>query len=132
MDSLAYCCSASPENDRKWHGHIFHKSIHFACVSALILTDGDDSDAWVLSATKWMEVKVQPGSYGVMLSVKWKDKHRHMGEGDERRQERLMESCDADRKFSKHKTLTEGEFLLDRETNIVAQKGFIDHVTVYL
>lgn len=41
-----------------------------------ILTDGDDSEVWLLSATKWTEVKVQPGSYRVMLSLRWKDKHR--------------------------------------------------------
>lgn len=36
---------------------------------------------------KWAEVKVQPGSYGVMLSVGWKDKHRRRGKemkGDKR------------------------------------------------
>lgn len=66
---------------------IFFKSLHFACVSAQILTDGDDSEACLLSATKWTEVKVQPGSDRVMLSVRWKDKHRRRREemkGDER------------------------------------------------
>lgn len=56
-------------------------------MSAQIQSSGDDSEAWLLSATKWMEVKVQPGSYRVLLSVRWKDKHRQRGEemkGDER------------------------------------------------
>lgn len=66
---------------------IFSTSLHFACVSAQIPGDGDDSEAWFLSATKWMEVKVQPGSYRVMLSVRWKEKHRRRGremKGDKR------------------------------------------------
>lgn len=66
---------------------IFSTSLHFAWVSARIPSDRDDSEAWFLSATKWMEVKVQPGSYRVMLSVRWKDKHRGRGKemkGDKR------------------------------------------------
>lgn len=53
-----------------------HESLLITCMFAQILTDGDDSKAWLLSATKWAEVKVQSGSYRVMLSVRWKDKHR--------------------------------------------------------
>lgn len=45
-----------------------------------ILTDGDDSKAWLLSAPKWTGVTVQPGSYRLMLSVRWKDKHRRREE----------------------------------------------------
>ncbi|CAB1449588.1 unnamed protein product [Pleuronectes platessa] len=48
-------------------------------IANVTLTDGDDSEAWLLSVAKWTEVKVQPGSYGVMLSVRWKDKHRRRG-----------------------------------------------------
>lgn len=57
------------------------------CVCAPIRSDGDDSEAWLPSAAKRMEVKVQPGSYRVMLSARWKDKHRRRGKmmkGDKR------------------------------------------------
>lgn len=54
----------------------FSMSLHLARVSGQILSDGDDRQAWLLSAAKWMEVKVHSGSYGVMLSVQKKDKHR--------------------------------------------------------
>ncbi|TWW76744.1 hypothetical protein D4764_12G0001340 [Takifugu flavidus] len=44
---------------------------------------GADREIWLLSAAKWMEVKVQTGSHGVMLSGRWEDKHILKG-GDER------------------------------------------------
>lgn len=44
---------------------------------------GADGEIWLLSAAKWMEVKVQSGSHGVMLSGRWEDKHVLKG-GDER------------------------------------------------
>lgn len=51
--------------------------------SAPIGRGGADGEIWLLSAAKWMEVKVQPGSHGVMLSGRWEDKHNLKG-GDER------------------------------------------------
>lgn len=52
-------------------------------VSAQIARGGDDREIWLLSAAKWMEVKVQSGSHGVMLSEGWEDKHS-LKVGDER------------------------------------------------
>lgn len=48
---------------------------HLARVSAQIAKGGDDREIWLLSAAKWMEVKVQAGSHGAMLSWRWEDKH---------------------------------------------------------
>lgn len=70
---LIFC---SLENNRKCRGHIFQESTFCLCVRS----DTDwwrwQRGAWFLSATKWAEVKAQPGSYRVMLSVRWRDKHR--------------------------------------------------------
>lgn len=60
------------------------------------LTDGDDSGVWLPSAAKRREVRVQSGSYRVMLSLRRKDKQAER-KADERRQERWMRVGDADR-----------------------------------
>lgn len=62
-------------------------------MSAQIARGGDDREVWLLSAAKWVEVKVQPGSPGVMLSERWEDKHS-LKAGDER----VMEESCTDRK----------------------------------
>lgn len=67
--------------DRKHPGQDFFQ--HLASVSAQIVRGGDDRQIWLLSAAKWMEVKVQSGSHGVILSGRWEDKHILKG-GDER------------------------------------------------
>lgn len=54
---------------------VFRTGPHLARVSAQIARGGDDREIWLLSAAKWMEVKVQSGSHGVMLSEGWEDKH---------------------------------------------------------
>ncbi|CAG06408.1 unnamed protein product [Tetraodon nigroviridis] len=51
--------------------------------SSAIARGGDDRVIWLLSAAKWMEVKVQSGSHGVMLSGRWEDK-QSLKAGDER------------------------------------------------
>lgn len=54
---------------------VFRTGPHLARVSEQIARGGDDREIWLLSAAKWMEVKVQSGSHGVMLSEGWEDKH---------------------------------------------------------
>lgn len=59
-------------------------------------------------------------------------------EGDEKRQERLMEVCEADRtkRVSKHKqgkTAIEGDFILDTERkDTVVRKVLKDHFAAHL
>lgn len=53
-----------------------HVRLQFVSASAQMPTGGDDSKAWLLSAAKWTEVKVHPGSSRVMLSLRWEDKQR--------------------------------------------------------
>lgn len=65
-----------------WTG-VFRTGPHLVRVSAQIARGGDDGQIWLLSAAKWMEVKVQSGSHGVMLSERWEDKHS-LKAGDER------------------------------------------------
>lgn len=62
---------------------VFRPGPHLAPVSAQIGRGGDDREIWLLSAAKWMVVKVQSGSHGVMLSGRWEDKHS-LKAGDER------------------------------------------------
>lgn len=62
---------------------IFRTGPHLARPSAQIARGGADRETWLLSAAKWMEVKVQSGSHGVMLSERWEDKHG-LKAGDER------------------------------------------------
>lgn len=64
-------------------GLFFRTDLHLASVSAQIVRGGDDRQIWLLSTAKWMEVKVQSGSHGVILSGRWEDKHILKG-GDER------------------------------------------------
>lgn len=61
----------------------FRTGPHLSRASAPIARGGADREIWLLSAAKWMEVKVQTGSHGVMLSGRWEDKHILKG-GDER------------------------------------------------
>lgn len=49
-----------------------------------------ETTARLLPAAKRIEVKGQPGSDGVMLSARWKDKHTLWGRDHERTQERLI------------------------------------------
>lgn len=76
--------------DRKRPGQAFVRTVRgrggvsiWPHVSAQIARGGDDREIWLLSAAKWMEVKVQSGSHGVMLSEGWEDKHS-LKAGDER------------------------------------------------
>ena len=95
---LRYLCWSSAHSRITGNAaDIFFMRLHFACVSAQILTDGDDSGGLVSVSDKMdggqgVASKLQSDAVGEMEGQTQTEEER-----DERRQEGLMEAWDSDR-----------------------------------